>query len=383
MKTFAKTVLLVSLLLVAGCGTLLNLPDRNGEYYLACHSDCEAIRCAAHQSPYSWIQLGPVSGTLWDICWGLDLPLSIMTDTLLIPFDYYQGRRKGFYMLVVDDEGKPIPGVSIRGYSKLRVNGSTDAQGNFRWASDSRSIEWLELSKPGYYNTKQEPRRNRTITSELVASHTNVLSVVLRRIRNPVAMYAKQASVDLPSASGVYGYDLMIGDLVAPHGKGIVADFLFHVKEGKRLHTLDLDVTFSSPTDGIQRYDAPRSGENYAVRRSSYLFPYEAPTKGYKISLSEADAAVNAGLTTREQWRNSYENGNYLFRVRSSSVTNGIYGRIHGLFIAGIHGTAIPNVGFTFFLNPAGTRNLEWDSRQNLIKNVNHYRTFEYLPNSD
>lgn len=381
MNTIIKMALLTTLALMTGCGTLTTLPDRNGEYYLSSHRDCEAIKFAAHPSPYALIQLGPILSVPWVVCWGLDLPISLTTDTLLIPYDYLQGRRKGFYMFVVDENGTPVPGATIRGFSRRSVGGLTDDQGVFRWASDSRSIEWFTLSKAGYYETEQHPRQRATVTAELAAARTNVLGVVLKRCRNPIAMYAKQASVDLPTVSGAYGYDLMVGDLVAPHGKGSVTDFVFHVAKGKSLYGLDLDITFSSPIDGIQRYDSSREHGNDGPRQSAYIFPYDAPSDGYKPSLSAADTAVDIGRNEREKGENLYHNGNYLFRVRSDSVTNGLYGRVYGFFRAGIHGTTIPNVEFTYFLNSTGTRSLEWDGTRNLITKMSRYRTHEYQPN--
>ena len=366
---------------MTGCGTLTTLPDRNGEYYLSSHRDCEAIKFAAHPSPYALIQLGPILSVPWILCWGVDLPISLTTDTLLIPYDYLQGRRKGFYMLVVDDKGSPVPGAVVRGVSRRPVDGVTDEQGVFRWASDSRSIEWLRLSKNGYYETEQQPRQRATVTTELAAAHTNVLRVVLKRCRNPITMYAKRASVDLPTVSGVYGYDLMVGDLVKPHGKGSVSDFVFHVAKGKSLYGLDLDITFSSATDGIQRYDSSREHGNDGPRQSAYIFPYDAPADGYESSLSTADKVADRGRNEHEKGENLYHNGNYLFRVRSDSVTNGLYGRVYGFFRSGINGTTIPNVEFTYFLNPTGARSLEWDEKNNLITEMSRYRTREYPPN--
>jgi hypothetical protein len=361
--------LVIPLIVLLGLRTALAILGRTGETYYSTHNDIRGFRESLYpeDNPFNLL-CNPLFRLPLLVVIPCDIPFALAADSLLLPYDYYIGFKRGFFMRILDDQGAPVPRAVINGYSTQPLRGESDREGLYRWASDSRSIEWFAVSKEGYYDTTQEPRRWPTITDELVASQRNILTVVLKRVRNPTPMYAKEASVDLPSIHGSYGYDLMIGDLVNPFGKGQVADFIFAVRTVERFgrQDLDPDITFSSPTDGIQRYDAPRSGEQHRLRRSAYLFPYEAPVDGYRTSLASADAAVDAAFGEREQWENRYHNCNYLFRVRSSSVEGGLYGRIYGFFTVLRRERNIPHVEFMYFLNPSGARSLEWDSKAEL-----------------
>lgn len=369
MRILAIQILVVHLLV--GCGTLGNLAGRNGERYLAASADCQAIEHALHPNPYDCIQLGPIFTLPWIICWGADVPVSLVTDTILLPYDHAIGRKRGFKIQVIDDIGAPVPLVSIKGYSRRRVSGTTDQQGRYFWASGSRSIEWVEFSKNGYYNTTQYPSSRGDISSELAATRTNTLPVTLKKIRDPIPMYAKQASVELPASSGSYGYDLMIGDLLKPYGKGEAADFIIHIAKEIKPYGRNMDISFSTPEDGIQRYDSAEARHRDGPRQSDFIFPYEAPESGYYPSLLEADAAADAITPHGDSQNRNYHSANYIFRTRTGNTPNGLYGRIFGPFGFIIRDTN-PIVQFTYYLNPSGTRNLEWDSTRNLISNVGH-----------
>jgi hypothetical protein len=69
---------------------------------------------------------------------------------------------------------------------------------------------------------------------------------------------------------------------------------------------------------------------------------------------------------------------NYFMRVRTvrdkdGRVVSALYGKIHGDFRWFI-GTRAPKSGlaFTYYLNPDGTRNIEYDPKRNLLKSPKH-----------
>lgn len=68
---------------------------------------------------------------------------------------------------------------------------------------------------------------------------------------------------------------------------------------------------------------------------------------------------------------------NYFIRVRTvrdkeGKITSALYGKVHGDFRWFI-GARVPKSGlaFTYYLNPDGTRNIEFDPNRNLLKPTN------------
>lgn len=62
-----------------------------------------------------------------------------------------------------------------------------------------------------------------------------------------------------PTADGTVGYDLVIGDLVEPFGKGKSSDFIFHLTPRTNSSARagvgwETDITFSHPDDGIRPF---------------------------------------------------------------------------------------------------------------------------------
>jgi hypothetical protein len=171
--------------------------------------------------------------------------------------------------------------------------------------------------------------------------------------------------VYLPTPNGTFGYDLVAGDLVSPHGTGRVADFIFHASTATDKTDFDVDITFSNPQDGLQPFFVQRRKAITSELRSSHT----APTDGYFASLSEADDEWKQKYKAlRESERVWAEEVNYYFRVRSGTTGNPLYGKVYGFFRSLIIGDGTPALWFTYFVNPDGTRNLELDPKQNLMK---------------
>ena len=357
---------------------MIALPHRDGELYISSHNSKYMLHSILHPSEYSWFDWSdaPIFTFAFLIAYTCDIPFACAADTVLIPYDLIVGLKKGIFIQIVDDKGHPVPDATINGRSLKPFSGKSNIQGIYRVSNESSSIEWFSVSKSNYYDTWDYSGRRGELTTELVALRTNILRVVLKRIHNPIPMYAKQASVELPAASGSYGYDLMIGDLLKPYGKGEVADFIFHIAKEIKPYARNLDVSFLAPRDGIQRYDSAEARHRDGPRQSDFIFPYEAPESGYYPSLLEADVAADAITPHSDSQNRNYHIANYIFLTRTGNTTNGVYGRIFGPFGFIIRETS-PIVQFTYYLNPSGTRNLEWDSARNLL--INSKRN-EYEP---
>jgi hypothetical protein len=254
--------------------------------------------------------------------------------------------------------------------------GLTNSEGNYTfigWAP--RDLD-LTVFKGGYYET---PR---------TAVQENSASFRLRKVGRPVAMYAKEAKVVLPSDIGEFGYDLFRGDLVEPYGLGEVPDVVLRVHpamimdEGKIEPRLEGDLIFPEGDDGIQLVFV--ANPYWPV--STYSMPLSAPILNYCSSLSEAESdAVGFDRNSRRDgdpekpiwhWSDSMkfygERTHYrvcsFIRVRSTWGGGACYGLIvsRGSFY---YSGGVPTFSFTYYLNPDHTRNIEFTQRLNLFKN--------------
>jgi hypothetical protein len=166
-------------------------------------------------------------------------------------------------------------------------------------------------------------------------------------------MYAKSVNLGMPVFDKPAGFDLMVGDWVAPYGKGTRADILFTAHLDKRAQ-LDFDykltVNFPNKGDGIQMFSTP---DNSGLRS-----PYEAPDNGYQPEV----VRQNNERPDKILKYDNNPNGNYFFRVRTMLDENGnvksaLYGKIYGDFMK-----------FKYYLNPTpNSRNMEFDPKHSLL----------------
>ena len=245
------------------------------------------------------------------------------------------------------------------GRDATTISGVTNHDGEFCATAPTVGCITYGADKSGYYGTVGKPYEYRgDPTNGRWQPWNPTLTVVLKKIINPVPMYAKRVNLGMPVFDKTVGFDLMEGDWVVPHGRGKVSDFVFLAELQKRSdedYNYRLTLTFSNPADGIQSFDAvSRYG-------SELRSPHQAPDKGYggKWVQVQIRKPGSAGENTRD------ENRNYVYRVRSNTDKNGnitgaVYGKIYGDFM-----------NFVYYLNPDGTRNVEFDPKRNLFKNLN------------
>jgi hypothetical protein len=181
---------------------------------------------------------------------------------------------------------------------------------------------------------------------------------VIKKIGKPTAMYAKSVNLGMPVFDKPAGFDLMVGDWVAPYGEGINADILFEAHLNQRTENdadYKLIVSFPKPGDGIQEFSVPDSEKGSSLRS-----PHEAATNGYQLQWIQ----IRHRKPGQPEVGNFDLNGNrnYFFRVRTALDSNGNvvsthYGKLYGDFMK-----------FDYYLNPTpNDRNIEFDPKQNLI----------------
>ncbi len=278
---------------------------------------------------------------------------------------------------VVDEGGMQIPGASAMvGFNYggtwtdpgkfVGREGLTDTNGYFTASGRTDGIAGYGAKQTGYYETLmqytfREPKLGRW------QPWNPELKVVLKKIGQPTAMYAKRVETYIPKLDEPVGYDLTIGDWVAPFGKGLQSDFVFRVtKDVKRWedHEGTIELSFSNKGDGLQPFKPAET--NY----SELTIPGVAPELGYvnkwsKTRIVKGTKRVNVQADGHL---------NFYFRVRTVGLEDGIqrswYGKIHGEPEFDVHTSKTAFIRFTYYLNPDGTRNVEFDPTKNLLRNL-------------
>jgi hypothetical protein len=188
-------------------------------------------------------------------------------------------------------------------------------------------------------------------------------TIVLKRVINPIPMYAKHIEGGPPVFNEPVGYDFMVGDWVTPHGKGQTTDIIFTGElNQKAKNDFDYKLTISFPKlgDGIQEFSVP---SYYLHSQGSALrSDQKAPADGYQPQVVRT-MSRHPGQGTKEDMNDP--NRNYFFRVRTvldenGNVKSALYGKIYGDFMQ-----------FSHYLNPTpNSRNVEFDPKRNLFKKL-------------
>ena len=261
-------------------------------------------------------------------------------------------------VLVTDEAGNPVEGAAVRGFffsdqivertQRASHRGTTGPDGAVQVSgAEDRAVD-VTVTAPDYYESKKRV---------LVRDGNTRQTLILRRKLNPIEMYARRVVLNAsgPRANGEeFGYDLMVGDFTAPHGKGQTADLLItntFATTSPREFSWRIDVRFSNPEDGL----VPFYRE---YLESAYNAAYLAPVDGYVGSWTVDQARAGAGTPTTGTADSSR---NYYFRVRSrigpDGTVSAYYGKIYGEFPA-----------VAYYLNPdRDDRNVEADPLRNLL----------------
>jgi hypothetical protein len=247
------------------------------------------------------------------------------------------------------------------------VTGKSDAAGRFSASHSTDSTIDLQVKKKGYYvslgsHTFREAKRGRW------QPDNPTIDVVLRRVVNPVPMFAKQVAMEIPENNRDLGFDFVVGDWTAPHGAGIKADVVFYLErewKNRSDFSATLKTRFPNKGDGmlLTKMDV-RFG-------SVFKLPRTAPESGY---FNEALTYIKSKPDHPIEL--NYEDSNsWIFRVRTvlneaGKVESALYGKIRGPIKIDPINSSTAWVIMTYYLNPDGTPNLEFDGSRNLFENL-------------
>lgn len=287
---------------------------------------------------------------------------------------------------VVDQDGSLVEGASVKAglfnskYKNVRqpFNGVTDTNGIYIIEGSTIQDVTYSVEKDGYYYTRgiydfrdSAPAGEQAVIDGKWQPWNSIQTVILKQIKNPTPLFVKSAKAELPKEDAPLGYDLLQGDWVAPYGEGEIPDFIFlsnRIKSGKVLD-IKLSLDFSNEGDGIQLFKASPDEGSY------FRFPYLAPENSYQTNLTQRmgrqEDGSHYGFESPEQ-----SEKNYFFRVRSvldkdGSIISALYGKISGQINIQGAGRDSAKIVFSYYLNPTpNDRNLEFDTKKNLFKNL-------------
>lgn len=297
-------------------------------------------------------------------------------------FDHLERPLAKVSVRVVNENQAPIGGAAVKVDLRNRLTGAdvfvtreTDSDGRFTAEGGATPASiGNEITKDGYYEGWVDIPKFSKIDS--LTNHclpwNQTYTTVLRPIGTPVALYAKSTWATLPAAGQPCGYDLQVGDWVAPSGKGKIADLLL-TYSGHFVNLDDVDVAvtlrFSNPGDGIQPAGLPAEWAYSAFR-----WPRAAPETGYTPThvshFGHASRSANFDINETDQTA-------YWFRVRTveknGHIVSALYGKIRGGLALAPHGQTTCSVHLRYYLNPTPLdRNLEWDPKRDLLPGLRY-----------
>lgn len=278
---------------------------------------------------------------------------------------------------VIDDTGKPLSGVEVGMATFIRhkpgPNFGSDVSDGPRAKTDEKGVVTLAYPSmtgefgygisqtPGCYYDQGGRYRFTTNKGGKWLPWNPMVEIVLKRILNPVAGYLKRVNLGMPAFGTPVGYDLMVGDWVAPNGKGSISDFVMTAVRDHR-GELDFDyqltISFSNKGDGIQPFQAPY------YKGSLFKSPRFAPEDAYLTEWVQ----VRKRRPGQPEETNYDVQNNYFFRVRTvldekGKIKSALYGKIYGDFMS-----------FAYYLNPTpNDRNMEFNPQKNLFENLKSF----------
>lgn len=289
-----------------------------------------------------------------------------------------KGAKAQITFRVVDSKGNPVAEaqVGVGFYNQNMsgdgggVSGKTDSSGLFTAIGKPTVDMHYQIYKEGYYNIEGSYVFYRASDPNPVKdgrwqpwNPTN--TVVLKEKRNPVPMFAKNIDVPILVWAVPIGFDLEKGDWIAPYGNGIHPDIFFTYSADIKdiwTGTYVFTIACSNKLDGFFRTEKD-TWSQFASR-------YEAPTNEYLMQIIQTlDRTKYKTLKDEKVSDTEY----VAFRVRTivneeGKIVGSKYGKIYGPIESGVGKQY--HMRFTYYLNPDGTRNLEFDPKRNLFKNL-------------
>lgn len=286
---------------------------------------------------------------------------------------------------ITDEDGLPVKNAEVvvsfnqpktmsawDGVKGVPIKGTTGADGVIAAASPTLKKIHVAAEKDGYYPSSTYYSFDREEGGRWQLWNPT-LEVRLRKMISPVPLKAKWFfDVELPATNITIGYDMLIGDWVAPRGGGVESDVTFTLVRdymGRSDYASTLTIATAQKHDGFVAIS-----DRDVISQSAFRFPRQAPEIGYDETHIVLSASVRPGQSDKQI--SSTEAQNLFFRIRteldeSGHVKRALYGKLIGPVECSLHDTQTGKLRLTYYLNPKpNDRNLEFDPRKNLFENL-------------
>lgn len=276
----------------------------------------------------------------------------------------------------IDEQSVPVEHANVRLRFQINsqkkyngIDGVTKSDGTITGTASTNGHVGFRVNKTGYYESWSTYDFKNSTTMRWEPWNPEI-TVVLRKIENPVPMYARdtnESRINIPVIGKEIGFDFIVYDWVKPYGNGKVADLnctLYVRSSGPRDAEYKVKINFPGQFNGIQ------SIEEDLMHGSEFKLPRFAPIDGYQKNMNVFIEFKSGG---GGKW--SYrKNMNYIFRIRSEvekgKLVKAMYGKIFGDLDIGTNMDGTAFLKYKYYLNPDYTRNLEFDPKRNLFLNL-------------
>jgi len=281
---------------------------------------------------------------------------------------------------VVDDNGMAVQGadtgISFENMDGRKMTGSrglSDSLGIFEASGTGNGHITFGATKEGYYRSNYSLNLPQEGKGDQIDKEFNVL---LRKIENPVPMYARHIRKEIPYPKQEIGFDLSKADWVAPYGQGVIADFNVYLEAdeaGSNDFEYNVKISFGGEYNGYYSHVENINAGNV------YKLPRYARLDGYETNIQVFWRGLKRGLKT--SWNS---NLHYIFRVRTEKKDGKFDRAMYGKIVSDIELRSnrregkLPSIEFTYYLNPDYTRNLEFDPKRNLFPDLPELERISY-----
>lgn len=289
---------------------------------------------------------------------------------------------------IVDVDGAPVQGASVKAVFDTGIRGDpdkagnvvtvqTDADGNATLAGRTAYPVDVIVSKEGYYRSKMEVAFTEydEATDKTIEHDERSVTIKIKAILAPVPLRALRFEGHLPAANKDIGFDFEAGDFVAPFGSGKISDLIFRYDgwvKSTREFSGQLTASFVGDMDGA--YDA----SEMVYPPSELLFPYAVPKEAsFSSNPLKWERKRLPGGNGRAAYDNEDPSANYFLRTRSvkdleGNVQRANYAKLQdGLTFDPRSDEGVCYLQFTYYFNPQiNVLNLEFDPDRNLFSDL-------------
>jgi hypothetical protein len=346
---------------------------------------------------------------------------------------------------VHDDENKPVADIKVtvthdflqQNEKTVRV-AHTNSSGQAITSAISLPGVWIRTQSANYYPTFEEEVSNLAGIEDYAMKPLKTLhhSVVIRKINNPIALYAKNIDTPMPDNDKWIGFDLEKADWIKPHGQGLQSDVEFYlvntcnsveyrgantIKSIENLLTVEhanihnKNEFFKGPSQfygkkqelfnysntiafyfgnwqGLVKMRVPHAKGGIIAEKEKYLFYAKYPQVHYVHDFAPEmrmpHHAPTDGYQEEYKWEKSTKDGSAIdeklgffikTRVKLDEQGNELSAH-YAKFITDVQIDIRGRIKFTSYFNPTpNDTNLEFDLKKNLFKNLKDSET-PFLP---